>query len=90
MNRKSTSDKYKNFNREDLIEYYHELLDYYNQPNDDDLVERLQRLTSTDRAIFVLYVACECKYGILSRMLCTNIKYSKQLIEKIKNKLVEE
>lgn len=79
--------KKSNFDRENIIEDYHELLQYYNQPNDDDLVEKLQELSPTDKSIFVLYIACECRYGILARMLCTNIKYAKNLIENIKIKL---
>ena len=86
---KTQTSNYKSFNREDLIEYYHELLNYYSQPNDDEFVNKLQLLNTTDRAIFVLFIACDYRYGILSRMLCTNIRYGKQLIENIKNKLLE-
>lgn len=78
---------YNKFDRECILEEYHELLKYYELPSDDENVLKLQKLTTTERAIFVLYIASDFRYGILSRMLCTNIKYAKALIENIKTKI---
>lgn len=73
---------------EDIIEDYRELIKQYAQPTDDELVKKLQKLGTTDRDLMILYIASEYKPGIFARILGTNIKYGKNLIEEIRQKII--
>lgn len=73
---------------EDVIDDYRALIKEYSQPTDDELVNKLQKLNSTDRNLIILFIASEMKYGIFARVLGTNIKYGKYLIENIRNKII--
>ena len=73
---------------EDVIEDYRTLIKEYSQPTDDELVIKLQKLTPTDRNLMILFIASEMKYGIFARVLGTNIKYGKYLIENIRTKII--
>lgn len=86
MNKNKTSTK---VNIEDVIEDYRDLIKEYEQPTDDELVLKLQKLDSASRNIMILYIASGYKYGITARALCTNIAYCKRLIENIRNKIIE-
>lgn len=76
-------------NIEDVIEEYRELIKDYEQPSDDELILKLQRLDPTSRNIMILYIASGYKYGITARALCTNISFCKKTIEQIRQKLIE-
>ena len=73
---------------EDVIDDYRALIKEYSQPTDDELVNKLQKLTPTDRNLMILFIASEMKYGIFARILGTNIKYGKYLIENIRTKIL--
>lgn len=73
---------------EDVIDDYRALIKEYSQPTDDELVIKLQKLTPTDRNLMILFIASEMKYGIFARVLGTNIKYGKYLIENIRTKII--
>lgn len=73
---------------EDIIDDYRALIKEYSQPTDDELVNKLQKLTPTDRNLMILFIASEMKYGIFARVLGTNIKYGKYLIENIRTKIL--
>ncbi len=73
---------------EDVIDDYRALIKEYSQPTDDELVNKLQKLTPTDRNLMILFIASEMKYGIFARVLGTNIKYGKYLIENIRTKIL--
>jgi hypothetical protein len=75
-------------NIEDVIEDYRELIKEYASPTDDELVKRLQSLPSSDRNLMILFIASEYRYGIFARILGTNIKYGKNLIENIRTKII--
>lgn len=81
MNRNKTS-------IDDVIADYRDLIKEYSLPTDDELVRKLQRLPTTERDLMILYIACDCRYGIMTRILGTNIKYGKNLIEGIRNKII--
>lgn len=73
---------------DDIIEDYRELIKQYSLPTDDELVRKLQKLSTTERDLMILYVACDCRAGIFARVLGTNIKYGKNLIENIRTKII--
>lgn len=73
---------------DDIIEDYRSLIKEYSLPTDDELVRKLQRLSTTERDLMILYVACDCRTGIFARVLGTNIKYGKNLIENIRTKII--
>ena len=83
-----TKNKQNKLTPEDVIEDYRTLIKEYSQPTDDELVIKLQKLTPTDRNLMILFIAAEMKYGIFARVLGTNIKYGKSLIENIRNKII--
>ena len=85
MNKDKTSTK---VNIEDVIEEYRELIKEYEQPTDDELVLKLQKLDSASRNIMILYIASGYKYGITARALCTNILFCKRTIEQIRQKIL--
>lgn len=85
MNKDKTSTK---VNIEDVIEEYRELIKEYEQPTDDELVLKLQKLDSASRNIMILYIASGYKYGITARALCTNISFCKRTIEQIRQKIL--
>lgn len=74
---------------EDVIEEYRSLVKEYSLPTDDELTRKLQRLQPTDRNLIILFIASEYKYGIFARVLGTNIKYGKSLIEGIRQKIID-
>lgn len=86
MNKNKTSTK---VNIEDVIEDYRELIKEYEQPTDDELILKLQKIDSASRNIMILYIASGYKYGITARALCTNIAYCKKMIEEIRQKIIE-
>lgn len=86
MNKNRTSTK---VNIEDVIADYRDLILVYELPTDDELVLKLQKLDSTSRNIFILYIASGCKFGITARCLCTNIAFCKRTIEQIRQKIIE-
>lgn len=73
---------------DDIIDYYRDLIKEYSQPTDDELVRKLQRLNTTERDLMILFIASEYRYGIFARILGTNIKYGKNLIENIRTKIM--
>ena len=77
------------FNRENIIDEYREMISYFEEETDDETVIKLQKLDPTSRNIMILFIACNYRYGILSRMLCTNIAYAKKMIDNIRNKIIE-
>lgn len=85
MNKDKTSTK---VNIEDVIEEYRELIKEYEQPTDDELILKLQKLDSASRNIMILYIASGYKYGITARALCTNISFCKRTIEQIRQKIL--
>lgn len=85
MNKDKISTK---VNIEDVIEEYRELIKEYEQPTDDELVLKLQKLDSASRNIMILYIASGYKYGITARALCTNISFCKRTIEQIRQKIL--
>lgn len=85
MNKNKTSTK---VNIEDVIEDYRELIKEYEQPTDDELILKLQKIDTASRNIMILYIASGYKYGITARALCTNIAYCKKMIEEIRQKII--
>lgn len=83
-----TNKKYKKTNIDEIILDYRDLIKEYSLPTDDELVRKLQRLNPTERDLMILYIACDCKTGVMSRVLGTNIKYGKNLIEGIRQKII--
>jgi hypothetical protein len=73
---------------DDIIADYRDLIKEYSLPTDDELVRKLQRLNTTERDLMILYVACDRRAGIFARILGTNIKYGKNLIENIRTKII--
>lgn len=73
---------------DDIIDDYRSLIKEYSLPTDDELVRKLQRLNTTERDLMILYIACDCRSGIFARVLGTNIKYGKNLIENIRTKII--
>lgn len=79
--------KYKQTCVECILDEYKRLIKEYSMPTDDELVLRLNRLSNNERNIIILYIASDYKIGILARLLSTNSKYAKKLVEEIQNKL---
>lgn len=89
MNKSQKSDTNKNkASIDDIIADYRDLIKEYTLPTDDELVRKLQRLNPTERDLMILYIASDCRYGIFARILGTNIKYGKNLIENIRTKII--
>lgn len=74
--------------REELLSYFHALLEAYKEPSDDLYIQRLQSLSPSERDIFILYIACDYKAGKLADMLYTNIPTASRLVQQIKEKLL--
>ena len=75
------------FDEEAALEEYRQLIKEYEKPTDDELVLRMQQLSSTEKAILCLYIACEYRINYFSRLLHTNNAYGKKLITEIQNKM---
>lgn len=89
MKKSQKSDTNKNKTSiDDIIADYRDLIKEYSLPTDDELVRKLQRLNTTERDLMILYIASDCRYGIFARILGTNIKYGKNLIENIRTKII--
>lgn len=89
MKKSQKSDTNKNKTSiDDIIADYRDLIKEYSLPTDDELVRKLQRLNTTERDLMILYIAANYRYGIFARILGTNIKYGKNLIENIRTKII--
>lgn len=73
-----------------ILDEYHDLIrEFETLITDDELCLKFKKLNITERNILLLYIACNYKIGILARLLHTNSKYAKKLVNDIQIKMKE-